>query len=231
MRTANQGARRLGPSGVCFLLVIAASPTAAADESGFSLGGSFDTALQPYFDPLSETTPSLPAPRSSFVPSLALPPRQATTQNKGAAPDGLAGGFAYHPDDQILDNNQLSLTASGAYIDPTQWSVGLGVGLNGFSIGGSYSAGTSLAASDTLDIGVAYSAGAWSFGLAYQNQENLAAEAQGKEDNTRLEAGFVYSLGPRFHASASAVAAYGSAPESEPEIDDLAGVLGFSFRF
>ncbi|MBL4750913.1 MAG: porin [Amylibacter sp.] len=97
-------------------------------------------------------------------------------------------------------------SAPAAGTDPEIWGVGLSVGSNGFTLGGSYTEqdGTALQDGRAYDVGVSYANGPTSYSLTYFNGENIDNEGAlgAKESLETIVLAVKYKVAPNFKVGA-----------------------------
>jgi len=151
----------------------------------------------------------------------------------GSVDVAVAGGYrrAEAPDNPIGGRNAD---------DIEQISFGANLGFAGFTIGGSYAneyegritaAGVSTEG-ESYDIGVAYSTGPWSFGVAYIHGEVEGAIAtSGEDEMDAARIGVEYAVAPGVTASVSGLWADWDEEGTNTDNDGFAGAVGVNFGF
>ena len=144
---------------------------------------------------------------------------------RAEAPDSAFTGFSYTPE------------------DIEQFSAGANIGFAGFTIGGSYANETSGRTSvsggniistegESYDIGVSYSTGPWSFGVAYIHGEvEGAIGTPGEDEMDAASVGIEYAVAPGVTASVSGLWADWDEEGTNSDNDGFAGSVGINFGF
>ncbi len=80
--------------------------------------------------------------------------------------------------------------------DPDIWSVGLNLGMAGFTVGGSYAEQNDAGTKDgeAFDVGVSYTTGPWGVSFTYFNGENQDNDGPGDENVEQFLVGLSYDL-------------------------------------
>ncbi len=111
----------------------------------------------------------------------------------------------------------------GTSDNPTVWSVGLNLGMAGFTIGGSYGEQDDAGAMDgeVFDLGVSYKTGPWGVSATYIRGESVDNDGPGDEELEQFIAGVTYAV-----AKGVKVQAFGAWVDFE-EDDNTNNVDGF----
>jgi len=162
----------------------------------------------------------------------------------GAVDLAVSGGFRYAnaPDN---DGQQSAGQLDGKDNDLKQYSMGVNVGIAGFTVGGSVGKESSGRATDGIgwDAGVSYGTGPWAVGVTYFQSEvngrqdidpdpdaTTFAKADDEDEVQAIEAGVSYAVGPGITASLSVMYVDWEGG-NDVDADGAMGIVGLKYNF
>ncbi len=202
--------------------------------------GGFDIAVSGrYGVGTLEGTPGTGPTAATFNPGLTQRPNGVIVQNN--TPSGQANFVTSNPGSTIVtpvtvNTPAVAATAGSAGSDPEVWAVGLNLGYNGFTVGGSYASSDDSGAlaqdGDFYDLGVSYKTGPWGVSFTYSHGENEVSAGGADSELDQYMGAVTYKLGPGVAVGAFAAYADFDAPGGTAgDIDGFVIGTGFKLSF